>query len=185
MPGPGTLILVVGASGVGKDTLIAAAKAQLASDRRYHFPRRVVTREAIVEIEDHDSVTADDFEVLVRDGAFALHWDAHGLRYGVPVSINAALGAGASVVVNVSRKIIGEARATYGKCAVVLIEASVETRAARLAARGRETAGEVSARLQREGEVLTKDTVTTRIDNSGSLDAAVAAFVSAVVRPAG
>ena len=182
MASTGTLILVVGASGVGKDTLIAAAKAQLAGDLRFHFPRRVVTREAVAALEDHDSISGDDFEMRRRDGAFALHWDAHGLRYGVPTSIDAALAAGTSVVVNVSRKIIGGAREKYRRCEVILIEASVGVRAGRLAGRGRETAAEVSARLQREGEALPAGVVATRIDNSASLDAPVAAFVSAVVQ---
>lgn len=170
---------------MGKDTLIAAAKAQLADDARFHFPRRVVTREAVAALEDHDSISAVDFETQLRAGAFALSWDAHGLRYGVPASIDASLAAGSSVIVNVSRKAIGAARETYRNCAVVLIEASTEVRAARLAGRGRETAAEVSARLLREAPAVPTGVATTRIDNSGSLDAAVAAFISAVVRLAG
>ncbi len=44
--GPGRLVLVVGPSGAGKDTLIGLAQAACAEDGTIVFPRRVVTREA-------------------------------------------------------------------------------------------------------------------------------------------
>jgi phosphonate metabolism protein PhnN/1,5-bisphosphokinase (PRPP-forming) len=182
---PGTLILVVGPSGVGKDTLIAAAKSQLVDTGRYHFPRRMVTRKTVVALEDHDSTSPAEFGALRHSGAFALSWDAHGLSYGVPVGIDAELAAGRSVVVNVSRKIIGAAQAKYPRCAVILIDASPEIRAARLAGRGRETENEVLERLRREGAALPDGISVTRIDNSGPLAEGIAAFISALSRIAG
>ena len=43
-PGRGTLALVVGPSGAGKDALIDGARHHFAGDPRYSFPRRLITR---------------------------------------------------------------------------------------------------------------------------------------------
>ena len=77
----GRLVLVVGPSGAGKDTLIAAGRAALGEDPRFVFPRRVVTRPAVAALEDHESVSPEAFAAARQAGAFALDWEAHGLCY--------------------------------------------------------------------------------------------------------
>jgi len=42
--GRGTLVLVVGPSGAGKDSVIGALRQRLAGDDRVAFARRVITR---------------------------------------------------------------------------------------------------------------------------------------------
>jgi ribose 1,5-bisphosphokinase len=174
----GRLVLVVGPSGAGKDTLIAAAKSALADDASYVFPRRIITRQAVAEAEDHESVTPEQFEKMRRNGAFALDWDAHGLSYGLAASLLDDLAAGRTVVLNGSRAAVADARRRFEALTVVLIEARPEVRAARLAGRGRESEAEIAARLAREvrdplpGAVL--------VDNSGALADGVAAFLAAL-----
>jgi ribose 1,5-bisphosphokinase len=166
--GPGRVVLVVGPSGAGKDALLGEAARRLGGDPRFLFPRRVVTREANAA-EDHDTLTPAAFAAGLQRGAFALHWDAHGLSYGIPVEIDAAVRAGRSVVFNASRRVVSVARARYANSAVVLIDAPFQLRARRLATRDRERARDVDARLQRVVAEFDAGDVDLVIDNSGPL----------------
>jgi ribose 1,5-bisphosphokinase len=166
--GPGRLVLVVGPSGAGKDTLIGIAKSRLANDMRARFPRRVVTR-ASSAFEDNLTMTPSEFDTAAGQGAFALQWRAHDHAYGVPREIDDEIRAGNTVVVNVSRTIVGEARERYRNVTVVLITAPTEVLAQRVAARQRASDTSVAERLQRAAlpEILAPDIV---ISNVGSPD---------------
>jgi ribose 1,5-bisphosphokinase len=177
----GILALVVGPSGAGKDTLIASARAALAGDPSVVFPRRLVTRTALPHLEDHDTLSWSEFEA----GDFALSWRAHGLGYAVPRGIETDLTAGRVVVVNVSRRVLEEAARRY-PMHVLVVTATAEVRAKRLAARGREDAAAIAGRLAREGlEVPPSLAPVTVIDNSGALATAEAAFIAAIRALAG
>jgi ribose 1,5-bisphosphokinase len=144
--GPGRLVLVVGPSGAGKDTLINLARQKLRQDSAVVFARRVVTRPPTPD-EDHDTLSDDAFAQAARAGAFALAWEAHGLRYGVPVRIDDDIRAGRTVVCNVSRAIVDEARRRYARVSVALVTAPADVLAQRLAARARGDA--IAGRLAR------------------------------------
>lgn len=184
MPGPGTLVLVVGPSGSGKDTLLRLARAGLAGDPRFVFPRRVVTRDAVAEIEDHQSVDRDAFAAMRGQGAFSLHWEAHGLGYGLPAGIADDIAAGRIVVCNASRRIIAASAARFPRCCVVLIDADHEVRARRLELRGRESATEVATRLRRGHASAPSALPTIRIDNSGDLAVGATAILVALLNVA-
>src|SRR5258708_40306293 len=102
--GPGRLILVVGPSGAGKDTLLSLARAACADDGTIVFPRRVVTREATAS-EDNEQVSFEAFQQSCADGGFAMQWEAHGHSYGLPRAIDDDIRAGRTVVANVSRTV--------------------------------------------------------------------------------
>jgi phosphonate metabolism protein PhnN/1,5-bisphosphokinase (PRPP-forming) len=142
------LILIVGPSGAGKDTLLLAARARLTGDGRVRFARREVTRPETPGGEPHLPVDRATFAARREAGAYALWWEAHGLAYGIPADIAADLARGVTVVASVSRAVIAEAASRFA-VRVVEITAPRDVLAARLAARGREGAEDIERRLQR------------------------------------
>ena len=169
MRASGTLILVVGPSGAGKDTLIAGARAALKGDARFVFPRRAITRSQLAGGEDNETMAPGAFAAAMAVGAFALAWRAHGLNYGIPVAIEAALGQGRHVVANVSRSVIVEARQRYQPLRIVEAWAPLAVLAERLASRGRESSAEIAQRLARASEVPVEGPEVTRIETTGSV----------------
>jgi ribose 1,5-bisphosphokinase len=148
----GGFILVVGPSGAGKDTLLRLAQAKLASDRRFRFPKRIVTR-ASSPWEDHDTLDKAAFDAAEKEGRFALSWRAHGLCYAVPGTSIGGAGRGQVVVCNVSRQVVAAARRLLPEVSVVEVTAPPEILLARLAARGRSEDGDLKARLGRSAEI--------------------------------
>jgi ribose 1,5-bisphosphokinase len=134
---PGRLILVVGPSGAGKDTLIGLAREACAGDGDIVFPRRIVTREAS-HFEDNQQVSLDAFRQRLAQGEFAMHWEAHGHCYALPRSIDDELRARRTVVANVSRTVVG---------ASILAPPKILEK--RLAARARGSDGAIEHRLRR------------------------------------
>jgi ribose 1,5-bisphosphokinase len=145
--GPGKLVLVVGPSGAGKDTLLGLAQAASA-DPKIVFVRRVVTREAS-NAEDNEQISLEDFRERQARGGFAVHWEAHGHAYGLPRSIEDDIRAGFTVVANVSRTVIPGLRLAYTNVVVVSITAPADVLAARLAMRKRGSDGNIAQRLAR------------------------------------
>jgi ribose 1,5-bisphosphokinase len=146
--GPGRLVLVVGPSGAGKDTLLALAKAACADNRNIVFPRRVITREASPS-EDNEEVSESGFRHGLAQGEYAMHWQAHGHCYALPRAIDADIRAGRTVVANVSRTAIGAVRRAYADVVVVSITAPPQVLAERLAMRRRGSDGIIEQRLHR------------------------------------
>ncbi|MEF2550327.1 phosphonate metabolism protein/1,5-bisphosphokinase (PRPP-forming) PhnN [Aurantimonas sp. A2-1-M11] len=169
---PGLFVVVVGPSGAGKDTLLALAAEDLADTPGIVFARRVVTREAIAAIEDHDVMSRADFAAHQAAGGFCLSWQAHGLAYGLPARLETTLADGVTVVANVSRRVLDEAAARFTRLAIVEVTAPQPILVARIAARGRETPEEISARIARQVELAIPPGAEAhhRIVNDGTPD---------------
>lgn len=176
------LVAVVGPSGAGKDTLMTLARAHLAGDDRFRFVRRAITRPAESGGEDHRALDIAAFAAERDAGAFALWWGAHGLFYGIPRGIEADLAARRVVIANLSRGVLAEAAARY-RLRVLNVTAPPEMLAARLLARGRETAGDVAARLARESALPPGLDVAT-VTNDASPEDGAARVVAALSRAA-
>jgi ribose 1,5-bisphosphokinase len=171
----GTFVAVVGPSGAGKDSLIRFAQEHLGD--QICLVRRVVTRSADGNAEDHDTLDPEGFLAAEAQGAFALSWAAHGLRYGLPITLERELDRGRVVVANLSRGVMPGLLERYPGAVVVCVVAEASVLAERLLKRGRETPALVQRRLARgvAGAPLPAGTIT--LDNSGPLGVAGSRFV--------
>lgn len=161
-----------------------AARAGLATDPRYRFARRLITRPAMVGAEDHDSCDEAGFREVARNGGLALSWGAHGLSYGIPVAELAGIGTGAVVIASVSRAAIAAAERLAEHVVVLNITAPVAVLAQRLAARGRESEADIAARLRREAPLTAERAEIVTILNDRSI-AEAAEELLAVLRGLG
>jgi ribose 1,5-bisphosphokinase len=177
--GPGRLVIVVGPSGAGKDTLLKGARAACAYDPAVVFPRRVVTRQKS-DAEDHESIDAAAFDRAASEGAYALWWQAHGNSYGIPSSIDLDIRAGRTVVCNVSRTVVDMARRRYGFVTVVEITAPTQVLHSRLASRQRTSDGDIGRRLERSAEVERLFSPDIVIRNVGRPDGGIRRLIRAI-----
>lgn len=145
----GAIIYVVGASGVGKDTLLSGAQERLADDPVFVFARRDITRAASPVGEQHREVTQEEFASLEASGAYALSWRAHGNRYGILSLITDMAREGRVVIISGSRAALSEARDRFPGMSIVHITAPLAGLQERLEQRGREAQPEIESRIKR------------------------------------
>lgn len=176
----GTLALVVGPSGAGKDTLIDTARAELATDESFYFARRVVTRQSHDASEQHDAMTPEAFDRAEVEGAFLLSWRAHGLGYAIPDAARQALRASRVVVANVSRGSIADAEQLVERVVVLHVTAPVSVLAQRIANRGREPFEAIASRLQRQAPLTANRARIIDIVNDGTIEDAARLFTDAL-----
>ena len=186
---PGNLIYLMGPSGSGKDSLIEAARHSLA-ERGCEVMRRVITRSAESVGEDAQGVSAQAFEALKEQGAFALHWQAHGLSYGITTQLDDCLRQGRHVLVNGSRAYLRQARERYPDLVAVMLCVNTEVLHERLLKRGRETLEQIRQRLQRnelflDAMALLGDDAIEVLDNSASITVAVRGLLALIDDAAG
>lgn len=176
----GTLVLVVGPSGAGKDALLASGRAAFAHDARFVFPRRIITRAGDDSSESHDAISPEAFEIAESAHEFLLSWRAHGLGYAIPGSAKAALTNEKVVIVNVSRASIDAAERLVERVVVIHVTAPVEILAQRIAARQREPESEIAARLKRQVHLAVSRATVIEINNAGKLEEASRHFIAAL-----
>ncbi len=168
------LIAVVGPSGAGKDTLMAAA---VKTRPDLFMVRRVITRPEEAGGEDFQGVSTAEFEARKAKGQFALDWQAHGLCYGIPKN---DLHHPGPVLFNGSRAMLGAALMQFPGLRVILVTAPIAVLAERLAVRGRETAVDIAARLDRAAFALPAGITAIEVVNDGTLATGVARFLAAL-----
>jgi phosphonate metabolism protein PhnN/1,5-bisphosphokinase (PRPP-forming) len=162
-------VLVCGASGAGKDSVMGWAQNHLAGQRNVVFARRIVTRPAQSGSE-HDEVSVHQFDQLVQAHALAWHWNAHGFGYGISKHYAADVAAGRVVVINGSREHASalSTQELAHQVRIVQVVAHPAQLAQRLYQRGRDTLQAVAQRLERNTQFADLHADCT-IVNSGAL----------------
>lgn len=176
--GPGRLVIVVGPSGAGKDTIIAGTKSACNGNSMVVFPRRVVTRPTS-SAEEHDSLDEAAFDQAVKAGSFSFWWQAHGLKYGIQRSVEDDSRAGRTIVCNISRAIVVDVRARFANVLVVVVTAPPDILAARLAGRSRGSDGKLELRIKRN-DIFADFEPDLTINNAGAPESAVRLFLEAI-----
>jgi len=172
----GSLIYVMGPSGVGKDTLLEIAKVKFAGIIGIEFVKRYITRQVDLGGEDFTPVSQASFDYLEANNCFFFSWRSHGLSYGCDRQIAKHLAKGQIVVINGSRVYLQKAMALVPSLKPVLITAKSEILAARLKNRGRESVDEQSERLSQSDYEFKRLPNIYIIDNSGELGIAAGLF---------
>ncbi len=157
------------------------ARAALADHPGVVFLRREITRPAEAGGEDHLPISDTEFRLRQARGAYLLSWTAHGLCYGAPATALEDLAQGRTVVVNVSRGVIDEARRRYQPLRIVSVSADPDQLAQRLRQRGRETAAEVTDRIARARTYTVTGEDVIPLRNNESREAGIMAMMKAIM----
>jgi len=178
---PGTLFLVVGNSGSGKDSIISGAIDKFPSNlKKIHLAKRYITRPPS-EFEENYPISKEEFLEMDNKGEFVLTWHIYQLSYGVPIEIDDWLKNGHPVIVNVSRTIVDEARAKYENIKVIFIEVPFHITLERVKDRGREEGKLLEERVDRARKNQTFPNADYIVDNSGDLNDAIDQFLNVIL----
>lgn len=169
----GTLVLIVGNSGSGKDSLIQWVLKAWPTGRMPPFvPTRLITRPPSPETEGFESISEEQFQQMAKKGTFSLQWKSYETYYGVNREIESELAKGRAVLVNVSRQIVESTRRQFPKVSVIFIRVPFQVTEARIRSRGREQGNALEPRLERAQKNPEFPSADYVIDNSGDLDKA-------------
>jgi phosphonate metabolism protein PhnN/1,5-bisphosphokinase (PRPP-forming) len=184
LPASGCLFFIVGASGVGKDTLLRWVRERMPAEGRTVFARRTITRPAEPS-EPHETIDRDTFRELAAAGHFAMSWQANDLCYGIRRGIEADLKAGCDVIVNGSREYVPRLHQLFPAAQVIWIEADPALVRARITARHREAGPALLRRLERAGAFKPPELAqqVIRIDNSGPVEVAGQRLLDILLNP--
>lgn len=166
----GMLIVIVGPSGSGKDTLLNEIRKVSDLTNSLHFVKRTITRNLVKDAEDFWPLSTEEFVEAKKSNAFCVAWEAHGLHYGVPQTVLDLVKTGHKVVLNGARRALPELQNTFKKMAIINISADPDVLAMRLMKRGREDAVDIWDRLKQQNLCVDPSFQTINIDNSGSLE---------------
>ncbi len=178
---PGTLFLVVGNSGSGKDSIISGLIKEYPPNlKKIYAPKRYITREPS-KFEENISISTQKFREMEKRDLFVLKWHIYELDYGISKEIDDFLKNGHPVMVNVSRTIVNEAREKYENIKVIFIEVPFEITYQRIKDRKRESEDLLKQRIERARLNQKFPEADFVIDNSGDLEDAINAILKYIL----
>ena len=179
----GKLFFIVGNSGSGKDSLIREVLNNYPKELTpLIFPKRFITRPPSPDTEDFISIAEDEFKEMLNRGEFVFHWRTYHKFYGVQKDIMENIEAGHSVLVNVSRMILEEAKKNYKFLRIIFVYVPFEITAQRIKEREREDSKELQERLERARKNQYLDIADFTVDNSGDLQVAGKELLDYIVK---
>ncbi len=117
---------------------------------------------------------------MIADGAFSVHWTAHGLSYGIPISVHDDLAAGLDCIANFSRSALRDGAAIFPNFIVLNLTVSKDTLMDRLRRRARESDADISKRLSQAEKPLPAGLRVINVANDGALGETVSAVLAAL-----
>ncbi|TFF97553.1 MAG: hypothetical protein EU547_04035 [Promethearchaeota archaeon] len=179
---PGILILFVGNSGSGKDSIISGVTKKYPPNLKQPLVvKRFITRPSS-GYEDNYSITEETFKKMNKQGKFALTWYIYNLFYGIPIEIDNWLKKGNPVIVNVSRTVIHEAQKKYKNCKVIFVKVPFEITRKRIRERGREDGKILKKRIERARTHQSFPHADYVVDNSDNLKDAISQALEYIIR---
>ncbi len=164
------IVLIVGASGVGKDTLIKSVKNSL----HVNFTRRHITRYPD-ENEDNFYISHSEFETLEKMNFFISSWSAHGNKYAIAKDqIQEDIN-----IISISRSAIQDFEKYFNDVTTIEITLEKDILYQRLKSRGRENEEEIQKRLSRNYDKI-EATKLIQFDNSKNIKQSSQNFVKLI-----
>ena len=168
MQNNGQLIVVVGPSGSGKDTLLKKAIKKIPNSI---LVKRYITRKKDNNNEDHYSISVKNFQDKISKKCFFVYWKAHGFSYGIPLKEIKKIEHGKTIIFNGSRKILFKIKQKVNNVKIINIIAPLTLIKKRLINRAREDKKSINKRIKRKINLLPKNTITINNNKSISIGA--------------
>lgn len=149
-PDRGVLFVVTGPSGVGKSTLVRAARARIPGLGFSVSATTRARRPGEVDGQDYHFIEPDRFGELVDQGAFLEHATVYDRSYGtLRAPVEAALSEGRSILLDIDVAGHRQVRASGMEATHVLIlPPDLDTLERRLRARGTDDDGVIARRME-------------------------------------
>lgn len=123
--GRGVLVVIVGAEGRGKETLVAIARRRFEADASLDFPARLTTRSQS-QANGDTVVTRRALRDMAEAGDLMCRWETDGQEFGLGIAARRSLGEGRTVVVVAGREAVEQLRGVWDDVRVVEVTAGAD-----------------------------------------------------------